>query len=72
MLSDESICILGAFPHILRLRFSSEGFVMLENFYVEKSEGSQLSGRDIFGWFGCLGGHASSGWLLSKPRAVGC
>ena len=71
MLSDESICILGNNPRILRLRFSLEGFVVLGG-YVEKSEGSQLSGRDIFGWFGCLGGHASSGWLLIKPRAVGC
>ena len=72
MLSDESICILGNDSRILRLRFSLEGFVVLEGFYVEKSEGSQLSGSDIFGWFGCFGGHASSGWLLSKPRAVGC
>ena len=73
MLSDESICILGDNPSVLWLRFSLEGFVVLERlFYVEKSEGSQLPGRDIFGWFGCLGGHASSGWLLSKPRAVGC
>ena len=71
MLSDESICIIGNSPRILRLRFSLEDFVVLEAFY-EKSEGSQLSGRDIFGWFGCLGGHASSGWLLIKPRAVGC
>ena len=72
MLSDESIYFLADNPSVLRLRFSLEDFVVLEAFYVEKSEGSQLSGRDIFGWFGCLGGHASSGWLLSKPRAVGC
>ena len=71
MLSDESICILGNNP----VHFAVKVFFRMfcgAGSYVEKSEGSQLSGRDIFGWFGCLGGHASSGWLLSKPRAVGC
>ena len=72
MLSEESICVLSDNPNVLRLRFSLEDFVVLEVFYVEKSEGCQLSGCDIFGWFGCLGGHAVSGWLLSKPREIGC
>ena len=72
MLSDESICIFDDPPRIMRLRFSLEDFLVLEGFYVEKSEGSQLSGRNVSGWFDCVGGHASSGWLLSKPPEVGC
>ena len=37
MLSDESICILGDNPSVLRLRFSLEGFVVLEAFFMSKS-----------------------------------
>ena len=37
MLSDESICILGDNPSVLRLRFSLEDLVVLEALFMSKS-----------------------------------